>query len=180
MLNAKRKTGMAFTDFLKNKKSRELPLPPPPSPPMTFRGDFDSIRAPQAPMPELSDFSKDEPEYDSLPDFPPSLPAPAEEKEVTVFDKTHTQEGVESKPERVEQVRMLPRAAFIAMEDYKRIVNDTNSIRAHVMNAESFAKKLTELKTDEERALERWRSHLEDVEKKLAYVDQLIEKAEKV
>ncbi|MBS3125376.1 hypothetical protein J4211_03955 [Candidatus Woesearchaeota archaeon] len=187
---------MAIMDFLKGtKKGRELPLPPPPSPPMTFRGDFDSIRPPQAPsMPQaIPDFSSNESDF-TLPDFPPALPAPAEEKEVTVFDKTLTQgagdfsdsarksqtdSGLKMKEE-TEVVRMMPHPAFIAVEDYKRIVNDTNSIRAHVMNAEGFAKKLTELKADEERALERWRSHLEDVEKKLAYVDQLIEKAEKV
>jgi|SRR3989344_5551850 len=193
---------MAIIDFLKGKKGRELPLPPPPSPremsnfsfdnppipksrpqfeaessastPVMFRGDFDSIRPPQTfDMPSASSES-------SLPDFPPSLPAPAEEKEVTVFDRTLTQEGVEFKKSEVEKVRVLPQSAFIAVEDYKRIVNDTNAIRARVMTAEGFAKKLAELKADEDRSLERWRSHLEDVEKKLAYVDQLIEKAEKV
>ena len=165
---------MAMFEFLKAKKGRELPLPPPPSPPMRFRGDFETIRPPQAPV-------LDSPDMLSLPDFPPALPAPAEEKEVTVFDKTIPQEAVESPPKEPEvTVRVLPHPTFIAVEDYKRIVNATNSIRAHLMNAEDFAKKLTELKADEERSLERWRLQLEDVEKKLGYVDQLIETAEKV
>src|SRR3989344_8491899 len=155
---------MAMFEFLK-KKDRELPLPPPPSapkisplgePPHPIRGDFENIR-PQSHM-----------------DFP--APAPAEEKEVSVFDKTIPQEAVEAH-ELVETVRSVPNPAFIAVEDYKRIVNDTNSIRAHLMNAEGFAKQLSDLKSSEERAIERWRSHLEDVEKKLSYVDQLIEKA---
>ena len=191
MWHTKRKGGMAIIDFLKGKKARELPLPPPPSPrgnsivqlsnpPIpAFRGDFEPIRA-QAQSPALPDFSD---EGDSaLEGFPPATLAPAQEKEVTVFDKTLTQGAGDyfSKEEPKEVIRMMPHPAFIAVEDYKRIVNDTNSIRAHVMNAESFAKKLSELKADEERALERWRMHLEDVEKKLAYVDQLIEKAEKV
>ncbi len=160
-------------DFLKAKRNRELPLPPPPPPPL--RGDFDNIRPPQ---PSRTERQKSQ----ELPlmDFPPTLPAPAEEKEVRVFDNTIPQEAVEAPyNEPVETVRVLPNPAFIAVEDYKRIVNDTNSIRAHLMNAEGFSKKLSELKADEERALERWRSNLEDVEKKLSYVDHLIEKAEK-
>lgn len=147
---------MTIFEFLKPK--RELPLPPPPVPKEVSmpKGDFENIRP-------NSDF--------------PTAPAPAEEKEVPVFDKTIPQEAVENF---VETVRPAASSAFIAAEDYKRIINDTNNIRMHLISAENVAKQLSDLKLNEERTLERWRAHLEDVEKKLSYVDKLIEKAEKV
>jgi len=172
---------MALFGFLKKKD--ELPLPPPPSPPQLpplLKGDLDEIR----------------PEQEDFPQFPPALPAPkewvsdfepAKEEEVRrfsfpepipgemqVFDKTITQEEPI-----VETVRPSTKPAFVAIEDYKRIINDTNIIRSKLMDAETFVKRLGDLKNEEERSFERWRTQLEDVEKKLNYVDQLIAKAER-
>ena len=45
------------------------------------------------------------------------------------------------------------------------------------MDAENFVRRLGDLKNEEERSFERWRTLLEDVEKKMNYVDQLIAKA---
>ncbi len=167
---------MALFGFLK-KKTEELPLPPPPSPPEfqpMMRGDIEPIRAleaPEMPMPEEHE--------EELPEFPPALPAPmpAEGKEVRVFDRTIQQP--EEKEEVHEVVRAIPRPTFVAVEDYKRIINDTNSIRSKLMDAETFVRRLSDLKNEEERAFEKWRTQLEDVEKKLNYVDQLIAKAER-
>ena len=168
---------MALFGFLK-KKSPELPLPPPPSPPelqQMLRGDIEQIRAPMdmAPM--------EEHEEPPLPEFPQALPAPserpAEEKEVRVFDRTIEQE--EREQEVHEVVRPVLRPSFVAVEDYKRIINDTNAIRSKLMDAELFVRKLSDLKNEEERSFEKWRVQLEDVEKKLNYVDHLIAKAER-
>lgn len=173
---------MALFGFLKKKD--ELPLPPPPSPPQLpplLKGDLDEI------TPAM-------PEHEDFPQFPPALPAPewtpefetAKEEEVRfsfpeptpgemqVFDKTITQEEPI-----VETVRPSTKPAFVAVEDYKRIINDTNIIRSKLMDAETFVKRLGDLKNEEERSFERWRTQLEDVEKKLNYVDQLIARAER-
>lgn len=47
------------------------------------------------------------------------------------------------------------------------------------MDAEQFVKRLTDLKNEEERTFDKWRGQLEDVEKKLSYVDQLIAQAQR-
>ncbi len=162
---------MGVFGFLK-KKREELPLPPPPSPPELaplLRGDIEPIRAPdtmEMPMPE----SFPEPPF---PEFPPALPAPAREEEVRVFDRTI----IEEEKHATEVVRPMPRPTFVAVEDYKRIITDTNTIRSKLMDAENFVRRLSDLKNEEERAFEKWRVQLEDVEKKLNYVDQLIAKA---
>ncbi|MEM3154493.1 MAG: hypothetical protein QW165_02920 [Candidatus Woesearchaeota archaeon] len=164
------------------KRREELPLPPPPSPPELpplLKGDIEEIRPPEAPsaIPEIPPMEEHE---EKLPELPPALPAPmpamapAEEKEARVFDKTVQPEAEE--PIR-EVVRTIPKPAFVAVEDYRRIINDTNTIRAKLMDAENFVRRLGDLKNEEERSFERWRTLLEDVEKKMNYVDQLIAKA---
>lgn len=108
------------------------------------------------------------------------LPPPSEEKEV-VFDKTvqAPRDFPQMREEIVKVERVLPSKSFVSVADYKKIVSESNVIRSRLMNADNFVKKLVDLKAEEERALERWRSQLEDVEKKLAYVDQLVEKAQR-
>ncbi len=169
---------MALFGFLKKKREEELPMPPPPTPPEMppmMRGDIDSIRAPS---PEMAQFSMPGMEHEEppLPELPLALPAPAEEREVRIFDRTIRPEERE---EPTETVRPPVRPTFVAVEDYKRIINDTNMIRSKLMDAENFVKRLSDLKNEEERAFEKWRVQLEDVEKKLNYVDQLIAKAER-
>lgn len=199
---------MAMFDFLK-RKERELPLPPPPLPPAPqgrMQGDFEQIRAPplqqmrewQQPM--MQEEHHDEELHDSapLPPLPPMpplmeehedgnhdeqllLPAPAEEEEV-VFDRTvqaQRQELSRPAPVREPAERKIPAKTFVSVNDYKQILTETNMVRQRLMSADNFVKKLTDLKLEEEKSLERWRSQLEDVEKKLAYVDQLIEKAQR-
>ncbi|VVB81633.1 Uncharacterised protein [uncultured archaeon] len=154
---------MGIFDFLK-KRQEELPMPPPPTPPEMppmIRGDIEEIKVTEEHI---------EP---PLPELPPALPAPAREEEVPVFDRTI------SKPEKLETVRPTIKPTFVAVEDYKRIINDTNMIRGKLMEAENFVRRLGDIKNEEERAFEKWRTHLEDVEKKLGYVDQLIAKADR-
>ena len=185
----KKKDGVHMVfGFLKKKKDYELPLPPPPLPPL-IRGDIPPIRAPpQAPeeFPKLLPILNDPLQWESSPErhemFHPELPAmekevpptpPPQQRGLPVFDKT-----IIDRTEK-ETAHTLPAKSFVAVEDYRKIMNETNSIRTKLMNAENFVRKLTELKNDEERTLDKWRMHLEDVEKKLTYVDHVIEKAQR-
>ena len=177
---------MGVLDFLRKKKEKELPMPPPPGPPSVpaFRGDIEPIRAPEGPeMPLEPKGLPPIPTPPPLPipsveDIPEEVPLPprpiqeipAEEKEV-VFDRTVKEE--------TEVIRPKIKPAFVAVEDYKKIINDTNVIRSKLMGAESFVRRLSDLKNEEEKAFEKWQSQLESVEKKLNYVDQLITKAQR-
>ena len=170
---------MAFS-FLRKNKENELPLPPPPLPPL-MRGDIAPIRAPLSipsppALPLLPVPMETHEEHEmNLPELPPSRsyeePAPVQPMQLPVFDK----------PRRKEEpmTRSIPAKSFVAVEDYRSIMNDTNAIRTKLMDAENFVKRLTDLKNEEERALDKWRAHLEDVEKKLTYVDHVIEKAQR-
>ena len=95
------------------------------------------------------------------------------EVEEPIFDRTI------ERPREKEVIRQMPRQSFVAVEDFKQIINDTNVVRAKLMEADNFVKRLTELKNEEERSLEKWRAQLEDVEKKLTFVDHVIEKAQR-
>lgn len=172
---------MAMFDFLKKKKE-ELPLPPPPLPPL--RGDVEPIKPPMPQIPLLPAPQMEPQRVSSLPPMP-QIPMVDEDVEPLsapkVFDRTIPMEPPRrvELSQRSETVRISPQKSFVAVEDYRRIVNDTNVVRSKLLDAENFVKRLTELRNDEERSLERWRTQLEDVEKKLAYVDQLIEKAQR-
>jgi len=95
--------------------------------------------------------------------------------EKVVYDRT-IQQKREEKPE---PVRAPIKPAFVAVDDYHKIINDTNTVRAKLLEAEQFVKRLTDIKNEEERAFDKWRGQLEDVEKKLSYVDELIAQAQR-
>jgi hypothetical protein len=188
---------MGLFNFMKKRRAEELPLPPPPPPealPPMLKGDIEPITAPEAPSP----MPPMEEHFEELPELPPALPAPTQEfppagekevslspafrergsAEVKVFDRTIMPEAVEEEQPIRETIRATPKPTFVAVEDYKRIINDTNTIRSKLMDAENFVRRLSDLKNEEERAFEKWRTQLEDVEKKLNYVDHLIAKAQ--
>lgn len=200
---------MALLDFLKKKERElPLPPPPLPRVAQRPVSDFEPIRAaplrdwgetqqvqteeampaplpPLPPMPKM-DFQMEEEHHDEV----PLLPAPAMEKEdmfekKVVFDRTiadvHDEELKKAPRVQVREPveRKVPAKTFVSVDDYRRIMSETNMVRQRLLNADNFMKKLQDLKVDEEKALERWRSQLEDVEKKLAYVDQLIEKSQR-
>ncbi len=166
---------MGLFNLMKKRRSDELPLPPPPPPAFTpmLRGDIEPIQAP----------SQEEHFEPLLPELPRALPGPTQdstagEREVRIFDRTIAAEAVEEEQPVREVIRASPKPSFVAVEDYKRIINDTNTIRSKLMDAENFVRRLSDLKNEEERAFEKWRTQLEDVEKKLNYVDHLIAKAQ--
>jgi len=142
----------------------DVQMPFPPLPPMPSMGDMDM---------------HDDEHHDDVPLLPaPRMPAMEEE---VVYDRTvmpNEEAAPRDMPKRSEE-RSVPAKTFVSVNDYKQILSETNMVRQRLLNADNFVKKLQDLRVDEERALERWRSQLEDVEKKLAYVDQLIEKSQR-
>jgi len=184
----------------KKKQPLSLPeLPPPPSPPDFAKpqGDIPMI-TPGETLPELPElpaapsFEHDEglaeapaPELPELPapeeaapSWTPEIPeAPAmpelaqvEEHEVSVFDRTI------AAPERA--FRPVG-PTFISVDEYRAIMENSNRVRAKLMEAEEFMRRLNEIKAEEEKTFERWRGQLEDVERKLGHIDRVIAKAQR-
>jgi hypothetical protein len=183
----------------KKKQPLSLPeLPPPPSPPDLSQpqGDLPEIKPSAETMPELPELPaapsfEHEPELEApapeLPEAPvpeaevvekkeeyavpePAELTPVEEPEVSVFDRTL------AAPERT--VRPVG-PVFVSVDEYRAIMENSNRVRAKLMEAEEFMQRLNEIKAEEEKAFERWRGQLEDVERKLGHIDRVIAKAQR-
>ena len=66
------------------------------------------------------------------------------------------------------------RPANLSVDDYQQVLGSIGYIRSKLEDAEELIKKLNHLKIAEEKEFESWRSQLEDVQRKLAYVEDVI------
>ncbi len=67
---------------------------------------------------------------------------------------------------------------FVSVEDYQAVLEHVNKMKELLADAEGHMKTLQGIKTHQEKELESWRRQLEDAEKKLSYVDELLFQAE--
>lgn len=149
---------MGILGFLKKKE--ELPLPPPPIPPSMPPSDIPTIK-PQEVFEPPQLIESPEP-IDRQPiTLQPELPSYKEEPQVEEASQ------VEPKSE-------PPQSIFISIDDYKAIVNHANIIQSRISEAQTVLKNLEELNTQEEKERQRWQTHLEQLEKKFAYVDKIL------
>jgi len=186
---------MAF-GFSKKKKTSGPDLPPPPSPPekQGMPGDFAPIKPKGKVREPLEDISVKPAPIGPPPPMqrskgltpPPILPkmpqvqskplsTPLQKRELKkIYDKTIK----ETVPERKEIIRRTPtKPIFVSTEDYKKIMDDSNTIKARLLEADEFLNRLSTIEKQEEILFGKWRSRLEDVEKKLNYVDKIVSKA---
>lgn len=61
---------------------------------------------------------------------------------------------------------------FIRIDEYKDIVNILGLIKSKVEEAKSILAKLNQLKNEEDSELEVWHSELEEVERKINFIDK--------
>lgn len=73
---------------------------------------------------------------------------------------------------------MPTKPIFVNMKDFQYVINSAHNIKDKVEEVEEIILKLNEIKNVEEKAFDKWRRHLEDLEKKMSYIDSLIAKAE--
>lgn len=67
------------------------------------------------------------------------------------------------------QKKAMP--VFIKIEDYKDVIDVMELIKHKVDEANSILEKIKELKAQEEAELEEWKTNLQEVEKKIEYID---------
>jgi len=153
---------MGFFDLFGKKKQvaqLELPLPSAPTEEqLTFiPSEIPPIQFEEAPLPE---------------------PMTEEPAPLVVEERPMMQIRTEAPVlEDLERVHVATRPLFVAVSDYKAILAGVNSVRSKLMEVDHVIGKLNTIKNEEEQYFERWRTQLEDVEKKLNYVDQIIAKA---
>ncbi|MEM4282300.1 MAG: hypothetical protein QW559_02745 [Candidatus Woesearchaeota archaeon] len=68
----------------------------------------------------------------------------------------------------------LPKEVFVSVDDYKAIVDGAEYIKGKLGEVETLAGGLQDIKKHIDRELELWKASLENVEKKLAFVEELI------
>ena len=137
--------------FSKKKKIPELRLPLPP-PGLKKREHIPS---------ELPDIKGSEVEISGpVPKWKPH-PAPAKEA-APAFEIPPSAMAEEEKP------------IFVSVEDYKAMVDSADYIKGKLSDVEEIASKMNELKRHGDKELELWKSQLEDSEKKLAFIEEVL------
>ena len=119
---------------------------------------------------------KKEAESVSLP--PPPLPveAPEAPEEIEPISAPEPMEIEEVEEPEMQHEKPIPRdgPVFVSVQDYQEILNGVNSIKSKLGEVDDSFKKLNNIKTGQEKELEEWRKALEDVQRKLTYVDEVL------
>jgi hypothetical protein len=65
-------------------------------------------------------------------------------------------------------------SVFIKIENYKEILDIVDTTKKKIAEAHEIIDKITEIKNKEDLEIENWRSELDDVEKKVHFIDQTL------
>lgn len=63
---------------------------------------------------------------------------------------------------------------FVRIEEYKDVLDVMNMIKNKIENAKETLGKINELKNEEDAELELWHTGLEEVERKVEFVDKVL------
>jgi len=74
-------------------------------------------------------------------------------------------------PEEIENKGM---PVFIRIEEYKDVLDIMNMIKNKIENAKETLGKINELRNEEDAELELWHTGLEEVERKITFVDKAL------
>jgi hypothetical protein len=85
-------------------------------------------------------------------------------------------EKKEIKPEKKQllEKQMPKKPIFVKSDDYKQILDSISIIRNKLKETESIAARLNEIKNMKDKEFERWRSELEDIQRKTLYIDKTL------
>lgn len=166
---------MAFFKLL-SKKPKKLDIPPPP-PALDIPPPPEELELPELPpLPEEKEEIKPEapkkfPKLKPIKEevFPikpiPILPA----HEVTV-----KKEEIK-KPEIIVKEKEFPsigKEVFVKANQYKEILESVDTIKRKIRESEKILERLNEIKNIKDEEFEKWRSLLEDIERKSVYIDK--------
>lgn len=133
-----------------------------------FAKKKEALTLPPPPMPDTEDAM---PEPIEMPEPPMDIePVAVSEHEEEVIHDEHPMES----PMHVGHA--LPREGplFVSVQDYQLILNGVTAIKSKLSATDESFKKLHDVKQAQEKQLEMWRQSLEDVQRKLTYVDEVL------
>ncbi len=179
---------MSFLKFLGNKgvapKNEDLDLPPLPPPLKGPEGKLDPIE--QMPpfdeeLPELEKTAGKGPSLPELHDMPlaefptaPPIPEALNTEEISPEEEKHDTGIAESfeMPEEKPEIKAGP--IFIKIDKYRDVLKEVNKIKADFDKSKSILSSMVEIKASEDKELESWKYGLEDIRKKLSFIDNSI------
>jgi hypothetical protein len=63
---------------------------------------------------------------------------------------------------------------YVKIDDYKDVIDITELIKNKLNEANSIIEKIRELKAQEDAELDLWNANLEDIERKVAFIDKTL------
>ncbi len=160
------------------RKRRKLDIPPPPPtldiPPPPE--DFDLPELPDLPpLPEIMH------EYETSGGFPENIPKhpdikPFKEEHVPAKPilKSPESKRVEppSEPDKEEEAEVKKKEIFLKVDHYKNVLQNINIVKQKINQSEKIVDRLNEIKNNKDKEFEKWRTLLEDMERKCIYIDK--------
>lgn len=140
--------------------------------------DLDKIKLPEFKIPELPKAEKPEETLFELPEL--ELPELEEAgiskpKEVSHMEIAKELEAPESLPD-IEEFEYRPKKqkpVFMDIRRYSEMIEQLNQMKTKIMDYANVSTKMAELKDEKEKAMEKYRYSLEDIERKLLYIDRV-------
>jgi hypothetical protein len=129
----------------------------------------ESVDLPPPPMPDM-----DEPHMMEFPEAPQDIePVSAPDMHEEVMEEEHSP-LMETPEPMMPRMRSSKGPLFVSVQDYQAILDGVNSIRSKLSATEDSFRKLHEVKASQDKGLEDWRASLEDIQRKLTYVDEVL------
>ena len=122
-----------------------------------LRGKKKELKLPPPPLPEVA-------AEEITPAAPPEV----------VEDKTVAEKPPEAVKVQPVRPAKAPKHLFVSVQDYQKITEGVNIIKNKIKETESHFQELSELRMQEEKEFGHWREQLEDVQKKITYVEEII------
>jgi len=168
---------MAFFKLL-SKKQKKLDIPPPP-PALDIPPPPEDLELPE--LPPLPEIPEEEEEIKL--EVPKKIPKlkPIKE-EVIPIKPIPTLPPHEVKPkedikklEAIFKEKKFPsigKEMFIKADQYKEILKSVDTVKRKIRESEKILDRLNEIKNVKDKEFEKWRSLLEDIERKSVYIDR--------
>lgn len=178
----------------------DLDIPPPPDFNLSFDESYMQVPPPApvsspiniAPPPSFSEPVIPQPVVQPAPIVQPQpiipviipeikpVQLPIEQKTVEADNTASDEKGLleSSDPEkeistRRKEIIESNEPLFVAVDDYREILGATSQMKSHLKECEEILKRLNEVKAEEDKEYEKWKSMLLDIYRKVGYVDKL-------
>lgn len=163
--------------------------------------DLPELESPPAPLPDL-EHHEEELQAPELPTPNYEAPEPQVKEEV---ESSYENEYVQEEPQKIqsppvwaqeavapnleeeeisrEETGVIPTREpvsplFVSTNDYQTILAGIQHIRKTLGDSENIIAHLAEIKNNQEKVFNEWKTNLEDIERKIGYVDQIIVKSQ--